>query len=583
MSGRTPQRATKDEDATRAERRVLDRRRQPAPSNPLDDVLALQEAAGNQAVNGLLADGHGQVPPIVGEVLRGGGGQPLDPATRSFMESRFGEDFSQVRVHTGARAAESARAVDAAAYTVGRDVVFGAGHYVPKRSDGRQLLAHELVHVVQQARADRWQTCMVNSPTDAFEADAQRAAATVSEGWSTQIAVTGTPPVIQRQERSRKEWRPPQPTEKTGMTVIARRPARYAGITRPEQAIVRERTDRLLLAHTPTSRLIEIARDKHIYLTEGSIDLGEQARSEIATTLFAIKDIIDKRIRAAPLGPDGRPSVEGLIWPPGDPLAGFSEAIFPFHSSELWATYLREPPRAKPRQRRRIPPAPSVTMIEEEPTAIWGEEIPISSPTKMDLEDGERVLKWMVDLAHIEASDFAHIDHSAFTAALKAAKIYELGPHLLSEIFTPEGMSHLSWLDVPGAETIAEVGGPPVLLAVSQVLVLEEIGEANEWKEIGDRRRRYYKMVAEAVASELDWDYKPPIPSNPLLQHVVERWKRSVQARYPSERRHLRSKLATMVAATSSRSIEDLKSYLNGPYYYSAMMAALDTQENLTR
>jgi hypothetical protein len=93
-----------------------------------------------------------QVPPIVREVLRSQG-QPLDRETRAFMEPRFGHDFSHVRVHTDARASESARVVDALAYTVGREVVFGAGQYVPETRQGRQLLAHELTHVVQQASA----------------------------------------------------------------------------------------------------------------------------------------------------------------------------------------------------------------------------------------------------------------------------------------------------------------------------------------------------------------------------------------------------------------------------------------------
>ncbi len=90
------------------------------------------------------------VPPIVREVLRSPG-QPLDAATRAFMEPRFGHDFSQVRVHSDTRAAESARAVNALAYTVGRDVVFGEGHYVPRAISGQRLLAHELAHVVQQS------------------------------------------------------------------------------------------------------------------------------------------------------------------------------------------------------------------------------------------------------------------------------------------------------------------------------------------------------------------------------------------------------------------------------------------------
>lgn len=93
-------------------------------------------------------NGNG-VPPIVHEVLNSPG-QSLDAGTRAFMEPRFGHDFSQVRVHTDAKAAESARAVNALAYTVGRDVVFGIGQYAPGTSEGRRLMAHELTHVVQQ-------------------------------------------------------------------------------------------------------------------------------------------------------------------------------------------------------------------------------------------------------------------------------------------------------------------------------------------------------------------------------------------------------------------------------------------------
>ena len=91
-------------------------------------------------------------PPIVHEVLRSPG-RPLHPGLRSEMEARFGHDFARVRVHTDARADESARAVGALAYTVGRDIVFTGGGYVPGSQRGRGLLAHELTHVVQQRTA----------------------------------------------------------------------------------------------------------------------------------------------------------------------------------------------------------------------------------------------------------------------------------------------------------------------------------------------------------------------------------------------------------------------------------------------
>ena len=88
-------------------------------------------------------------PPIVHEVLRSPG-QPLDVATRAFMESSFGHDFGQVRVHVGAEAADSARAIQARAYTIGHDIVYGSGEYAPGTVQGKRLIAHELSHVVQQ-------------------------------------------------------------------------------------------------------------------------------------------------------------------------------------------------------------------------------------------------------------------------------------------------------------------------------------------------------------------------------------------------------------------------------------------------
>ena len=96
-----------------------------------------------------MAKGPDVAPPVVHEVLRSPG-RPLDDATRGFMESRFNHDFSGVRVHSDSRAAESARAVNALAYTVGNHVAFDHGQYAPGTTTGRGLLAHELAHVVQQ-------------------------------------------------------------------------------------------------------------------------------------------------------------------------------------------------------------------------------------------------------------------------------------------------------------------------------------------------------------------------------------------------------------------------------------------------
>lgn len=104
-------------------------------------------------------------PPSVQAVLNSPG-RPLDPGVRSFMEPRFGRDFSQVRVHDDGRASDSARDVHALAYTVGRHTVFGAGQYEPHSSAGRQLIAHELAHVVQQTGGASQQNAQVHRQQD---------------------------------------------------------------------------------------------------------------------------------------------------------------------------------------------------------------------------------------------------------------------------------------------------------------------------------------------------------------------------------------------------------------------------------
>ncbi len=89
------------------------------------------------------------VPPIVYEVLRSTG-QPLPTSTRAEMEPRFGHDFGKVRVHTDEMAAQSARAVGALAYTVGQHMIFDTGRHAPNTEPGRELIAHELAHTIQQ-------------------------------------------------------------------------------------------------------------------------------------------------------------------------------------------------------------------------------------------------------------------------------------------------------------------------------------------------------------------------------------------------------------------------------------------------
>lgn len=133
-----------------------------------------------------------QVPEIVHDVLATPG-QPLDEVTRAWTRSRFDTDFSRVRVHTDDRSAESARAVSARAYTVGRHIVFGAGSYAPHSAAGRRLLIHELTHVVQQGQVDPGRHLPMTRPGDAVEV----AAARIASGH-TQVGTTSAGPVLAR-------------------------------------------------------------------------------------------------------------------------------------------------------------------------------------------------------------------------------------------------------------------------------------------------------------------------------------------------------------------------------------------------
>jgi|GEM_PF-3946120 len=150
------------------------------------------------------------VPPIVHEVLRSSG-RSLDTETRSFMEPRFGRDFSEVRVHSDPRAAESAAMVNALAYTAGHEVVFASGRYSPRTGEGRRLLAHELAHVVQQSGTSRTPDARLElgRRDDPLERAAERIADGISvsaEGDAGRAGVLSngahSDPLIQRQPES---------------------------------------------------------------------------------------------------------------------------------------------------------------------------------------------------------------------------------------------------------------------------------------------------------------------------------------------------------------------------------------------
>lgn len=151
----------------------------PQDSRSYQQILRKEEGGGAAPEN---------IPREVTEVSRAEG-RPLDPRTRAFMESRFGHDFSHVRIHTDARASEAARAISAQAYTLGRDVVFRTGQYRPDTESGKKILAHELAHVVQQdggamgaVRAGHETAPAVSRPEESSEREASRASELIAGG-----------------------------------------------------------------------------------------------------------------------------------------------------------------------------------------------------------------------------------------------------------------------------------------------------------------------------------------------------------------------------------------------------------------
>jgi hypothetical protein len=171
-------------------------------------------------------DGSGsETPPIVHDVLRSQG-QALNETTRAFFEPRFGHDFSNVRVHTDEKAAQSAQAVNALAYTVGRDLVFGAGQYDPAISTGQRLLAHELAHSLQQNQQSgaSSSTLAISQPQEKAETEASETAESIMDIQTPDVPGKGTKSAaIPIQHRPMKLLRvPAAPTNKTGNVAFDR-------------------------------------------------------------------------------------------------------------------------------------------------------------------------------------------------------------------------------------------------------------------------------------------------------------------------------------------------------------------------
>lgn len=191
-------------------------RRRPAAPEPQEAPERSAKADGGASAGTPLflgrlgADG---LPASVQEVVRSPG-QPLDQATRAAMEPQFGHDLSPVRIHTGAKAAESAREVEARAYTMGSDIVFSPGQFAPGTREGRGLLGHELTHAVQQGTG-RVPVDGISQRGGALEQEASRSGAKIENGSSLEIGATAV-----------KTIRPWLPLPKAaGKPVLQRAPA----------------------------------------------------------------------------------------------------------------------------------------------------------------------------------------------------------------------------------------------------------------------------------------------------------------------------------------------------------------------
>lgn len=164
-----------------------------APALDATTVLRLQHAAGNRGVASALEEDESPIHAVVGSA-----GRPLDPDVRADMEGRLGHDFTDVRIHTDQEAQDSARSVNARAYTVGHDIAFQRDAYQPSSEDGRRTLAHELTHVIQQRAGAVDGTpapggIRISDPSDRYEQEAAAAAERVISN-RTPAAENPSPP-----------------------------------------------------------------------------------------------------------------------------------------------------------------------------------------------------------------------------------------------------------------------------------------------------------------------------------------------------------------------------------------------------
>jgi len=175
-------------------------------------IVSLQAQVGNRAVQRLLAQRSGDGPfELDGETearinSERGGGQPLDSAVQAKMGDATGQDFNDVKVHTGPESHALNEQLGAKAFTTGPDIFFRGGAYDPGSSGGQELLTHELTHVVQQRSGSVGGGSggmTVNAPGDAYEQEADAVSKSVMSGGAAPVA--NAQPGVQRQAEDEEE------------------------------------------------------------------------------------------------------------------------------------------------------------------------------------------------------------------------------------------------------------------------------------------------------------------------------------------------------------------------------------------
>jgi hypothetical protein len=213
-------------------------------------LLQLQRQYGNRYVGQVLrqasaVEGDGSAMETIERSIdqARGGGQGMDHGTRARMESAFGTDFSGVRIHTDSRADTLSQSLSARAFTTGHDVFFRQGEYNPGTSSGRELLAHELTHVVQQNGDGIRRKMTVSQPGDTHEVEADQMARAVMQQEHA--------PVIDRQAISGEEDEEPPIAAKLAPDSLQRQPEAPTPqeeeeerlLTKPDSAVVSRQED----------------------------------------------------------------------------------------------------------------------------------------------------------------------------------------------------------------------------------------------------------------------------------------------------------------------------------------------------